>query len=155
MAFTLTSPAFADGAEIPPQFTCDGNGVSPELTWDDPPEGTRSLVLLLHDPDSTKKPDFTHWLLFDIPVRPGRLVENHGDAVCLPGLNDFGEARYGGPCPAVGEHRYVLDLFALGVDTLGLEMGASRHEVEAAMEGHLLGRANLAARYQKAQSADQ
>lgn len=155
MAFTLNSPAFGDGEPIPIQFTCDGEGRSPALAWADPPAGTRSLVLILHDPDSTRKHDFVHWILFNIPTEPAGLVEGQGAAICLPGLNDFGDPAYGPPCPRLGEHRYVFDLYALDVDTLGLEIGATHGEVEAAMEGHLLGRANLTGRYQRIGSTPQ
>ena len=142
IAFTLTSPAFADGGTIPGRYTCDGGDHAPGLRWADPPPGTRSLVLILHDPDSTHKPDFVHWVRFDIPITPGELPARQA-AAGLPGRNDFGEAAYCGPCPTDGPHRCVFDLYALDVDTLGLRRGASHDEVEAAMEGHLLGRANL------------
>ncbi len=151
MAFTLSCPDFEDGGAIPARFTCDGggDGRSPALSWAGPPAGTRSLVLILHDPDSTRKHDFVHWVLFDIPPLPAGLVEGQGDAICLPGLNDFGAPHYGAPCPRAGEHRYVFDLYALDRDTLALEMGATHAEVEAAMEGHLLGRASLMGRYER------
>lgn len=141
--FTLTSPSIADGGTFSSEFTCDGVGRPPELGWTNAPDGGRSLVLLLHDPDSTKKPDFTHWLAYDIPTS----CQTVGSG--LAGLNDFGELAYGGPCPSVGEHRYVFELFALDVESLGLAAGATRTEVEAGMESHLLVGACLKARYRK------
>ena len=149
MAFTLSSANFAEGEDIPARQTCDGEGRSPELAWQGAPEGTRGYALILHDPDSTKKPDFTHWVLFDIPGDAGRLPEGSGDAAGTPGVNDFGAVGYGGPCPAVGKHRYLFDLYALDLETLGLPSGASRDDVEGAMEGHLLARARLMGTYQR------
>ena len=152
MAFTLTSPAFADGEDIPWPYTCDGDGRSPELSWQGAPTSTRGYALILHDPDSTKKPDFTHWVLFDIGENATQLPEGTGDASGTPGLNDFGAQTYGGPCPAVGRHRYLFDLYALDVETLGLPAGASREEVEEAMEAHLLARARLTGTYERSKT---
>jgi len=149
MAFTLTSTAFAEGGDIPPPHTCDGEGRSPELSWHGAPVGTRGYALILHDPDSTKKPDFTHWVLSDIPADAGRLPEGAGDRAGTPGMNDFGAPGYGGPCPAIGRHRYMFDLYALDVETLGLREGANRDEVEGAMEGHMLARARLTGTYER------
>jgi Raf kinase inhibitor-like YbhB/YbcL family protein len=149
MAFTLTSSGFADGDDIPASFTCDGDGQAPPLAWHDAPSGTRSYTLIFHDPDSTKSPDFTHWVLFDVPGGQSHGAAGAGDTIGTPGLNDFGNRGYGGPCPAVGRHRYVFDLYALDVPALGLDTGASRTVVEAAMEGHALARARLTAHYQR------
>jgi Raf kinase inhibitor-like YbhB/YbcL family protein len=129
-------------------FPSDIGSLSPGLVWSNPPPGTRSLVLILHDPDSTRQPDFVHWVLFDIPPMPAELPQGRGDGIGLTGRNDFGEAVYAGPSSGGGEHRYVFDLYALDVETLGLEQGAAHYAVEAAMEGHLLGRANLGVRSQ-------
>ena len=149
MAFTLTSAAFDDGDDIPPQYTCDGRGNSPELSWRGAPEATRGYALILHDPDSTKRPDFTHWVLFDLAGDAERLPEDAGDSAGRPGVNDFGKPGYGGPCPAVGRHRYMFDLYALDKETLGLPEGASREDVEGAMEGHMLARARLTGSYER------
>ena len=149
MTFTLTSAAFAEGGDIPPAQTCDGAGRSPALAWRGAPAGTRGFALLLHDPDSTRKPDFTHWVLFDIPGDVTQLPEGAGEAAGTPGVNDFGTADYGGPCPAVGRHRYIFDLYALDVATLGLPPGAGREALEGAMEGHLLARARLTGAYER------
>ena len=119
------------------------------MSWRGAPAGTRGYALILHDPDSTKKPDFTHWVLFDIPGAVGQMAEGAGDGAGTPGVNDFGAVGYGGPCPAVGQHRYLFDLYALDVPTLGLAPGASRDDVEGAMEGHLLARARLMGRYER------
>ena len=152
MAFTLISAAFAEGEEIPGACTCDGEGRSPELSWQGAPAGTRSYALILHDSDSTKKPDFTHWVLFDIAENTARLPEGRGDTAGTPGRNDFGTPGYGGPCPAVGRHRYRFDLYALDVETLGLGEGASRDDVEEAMEGHMRARARLMGTYERSKA---
>jgi Raf kinase inhibitor-like YbhB/YbcL family protein len=149
MTFLLSSLAFAEDGDIPARFTCDDAGISPPLSWQDAPDNAQSFVLLFHDPDSTKKPDFTHWVLFDVPATVSKLAEGDGDTLGTPGGNDFGSTGYGGPCPAVGRHRYIFDLYALDIPALGLPPSAGRAEVEAAMEGHLLARARLAAYYQR------
>jgi Raf kinase inhibitor-like YbhB/YbcL family protein len=145
--FTLSSPDFMHGSPIPSRFTCDGENVSPRLEWMHAPEGTRSLALMVDDPDAPGG-TFTHWLLFDLP-RESRALER-GDAESgTAGRNDFQQDRYGGPCPPPkhGEHRYYFKLLALDVASLGLERGAPRAALEAALEGHVLDEAVLMGRY--------
>jgi len=149
MAFAITSPAFADGAEIPRLHTCDGENQSPRLTWRDPPTGTRSFVLIVDDPDAPSG-TFTHWLLFDIPAGLTELSEG-ASGVGRAGRNDFGKNGYGGPCPPKGHgpHRYFLKLSALDLEALGLPEGAARSRLEAAMKGHVLATTQLAGRYER------
>jgi Raf kinase inhibitor-like YbhB/YbcL family protein len=147
--FTLTSPEFTNGSMIPTRFSCDGDNISPELKWIHPPEGTQSFALIVDDPDA---PDgtFTHWIMFDIP----------GEAVLIPenvpkmgkgGRNDFQHTGYGGPCPPAkhGVHRYNFHLHALDVPSLDLEEGATRKEVEQAMQDHILATAELMGRFER------
>ncbi|HXH06460.1 MAG TPA: YbhB/YbcL family Raf kinase inhibitor-like protein [Vicinamibacterales bacterium] len=151
MAFTLTSPAFADGAFIPVRYTCDGENLSPPLQWADPPSGTRSFVLIVDDPDAPAG-TFTHWVLFDLPGAERHLPEAPPQKTAgRSGRNDFGKQGYGGPCPPRGHgpHRYFFRLSALDVDSLKLAAGARRSEVEAAMKGHVLGAAQLMGRYER------
>ena len=145
--FDLTSPAFTEGQPIPERFSCDGDNVSPPLDWGSVPEGTRSLALVLHDPDAPSG-DFTHWVGWNIdPIRDG-LEEGAHETV--EGANGFGENGYGGPCPPPGHgaHRYFHELFALDTE-LDLEEGASREQLEDAIEGHVLGGAELIGTYER------
>jgi Raf kinase inhibitor-like YbhB/YbcL family protein len=147
--FTLTSPAFAPDGNIPAECTCDGDNESPELKWIHPPEETRSFALFVEDLDAPRG-TLTHWVLYDVPsdaesiprAKPHRGID---------GRNDFGHVGYGGPCPPPnhGKHRYYFKLFALDVDSLNLEEGASRAAVEAAMEGHTLGKTELMGRFER------
>ena len=118
MAFTISSSAFQEGQTIPTDYTCDGKGVSPPLTWSDPPAGTQSLALIVDDPDAPVG-TWLHWLIYNIPVGKEGLPENVpneeqlADSM-LQGLNDFRQFGYGGPCPPRGSiHRYFFKLYAL------------------------------------------
>jgi hypothetical protein len=142
-SITVTSRSFAAGGTIPVDYTCDGKEVSPQITWSAPPEGTKSLAVLLDDPDVTGK--YTHWLAFNIPLDVTSLPEG-ADVAKLGarlGANDRPDVRYGGPCPPRGEmHRYVFHVFALDAP-LTLPEGSRRVAVDAAMNGHLLGEGSL------------
>jgi Raf kinase inhibitor-like YbhB/YbcL family protein len=152
MAFTLTSTAFGDGAAIPAQYTCDGVDVSPPLAWSGPPPGTRSFALIADDPDAPAG-TWVHWVLYNLPADVSELPENVAKVESLDlggarqGRNDFRHPGYGGPCPPPGPaHRYFFKLYAL--DTrLELKAGAQKKDVEAAMEGHVLGSAQLMGTY--------
>lgn len=150
---TLTSPAFADGELIPPAYTCDGKNVSAPLLWRDVPDGTRSFVLIVDDPDAPGGL-FLHWLLYDLPAGTSTLPEGigaEGDHAGggRQGKNGFGRIGYGGPCPPGGIHRYYFRLHAL--DTLlEIPSGASREPVENAMRPHVLASAELIGRYRRA-----
>ena len=147
MTFTLTSAGFAEGAAIPAKYTCDGQNIAPPLRWDGPPDA-RSFVLIVDDPDAPSG-TFTHWVLYDIPGAQRELPEGAAN-VGVPGMNDFSQAGYGGPCPPRGgAHRYVFTLAALDIATLNLPPKASRKQVEAAMQGHTIGQARLMGRYQR------
>ena len=147
--FSLSSPAFVAGGDIPRQFTCDGEGIPPHLIWTGAPDGTRSFVLIVDDPDAPRG-TFTHWVVFDIPCDRGDLPSGaRSDAVGVPGRNSRGEIGYMGPCPPSGAHRYFFRLSALDVETLGLIAGASRNQVEEAMRAHVIGAAELMGRYNR------
>lgn len=146
--FTLSSSAFSEGALIPRRFTCDGEDVSPDLTWSAAPEGTEALVVVMTDPDAR---DFVHWLVYDMSGTPtGGMTTAVSSSPDAPpqGTNSFGRIGYGGPCPPSGEHRYSFVLYALDAP---LELtGAPRiGELEAAMEGHVLSQATLTGRYRR------
>jgi len=149
----LTSAAFQQGAEIPSQYTSDGKDISPELSWKDAPAGTKSFVLIVHDPDAPRPGGFTHWVVYNIPSEAGHIEENTPNeeriiGLALQGKNDAGKIGYMGPAPPSGTHRYFFRLFA--VDQLvGLPPGATHKEVSAAIRGHILGQAELMGTYEK------
>src|SRR3954454_13422992 len=126
MAFTLSSPAFADGDKIHRQFTCAGDDIPPHLIWTGAPKETASFVLIVDDPDAPGGV-FTHWVVFDIPAGRTDLPSGaKSDAVGLSGRNSRGELGYTGPCPPSGVHRYFFRLYALDLQSLGLMAGATR-----------------------------
>jgi Raf kinase inhibitor-like YbhB/YbcL family protein len=147
MSFSLLSPAFAPGGDIPRQFTCDGDDIPPHLAWSGAPKDARSFVLIVDDPDAPNG-TFTHWIVFDIPADRTDLPSGtRSDAVGLSGRNSRGELGYMGPCPPSGTHRYFFRLFALDVETVSLTAGASRERIEEAIATHTLATAELMARY--------
>lgn len=156
MTLQLTSQAFSANGEIPPLYTCDGDDTSPPLSWSGLPPGTRSLALIVDDPDAPdpKAPKMTwvHWVLYNIPAGVSGLPENAGKgglpAGTLEGLNNWKRTGYGGPCPPIGRHRYFHKLYAL--DRVLPDLGRpSKEELLRAMEGHLLGQAELIGTYQR------
>lgn len=140
----LTSSAFRYGDSLPERFAREEGNVSPPLAFTDVPEPTRSLALIMDDPDAPRGV-FTHWVLFDLEPNVGVLLENTVPGGQL-GRNDWGEAAYGGPRPPSGTHRYFFRAYALD-QRLDLPRGASRREVEQALQGHVLAQAELMGRY--------
>jgi Raf kinase inhibitor-like YbhB/YbcL family protein len=138
-ALTVTSKAFASGAAIPVDNSCDGADHSPPLTWSAPPEGTKALAIVVDDPDAPGG-DFTHWLAYNLPPSTLALPEN-AEVTNLgaeEGTNGFGRTGYAGPCPPRHEmHRYYYRVFALDAP-LAAKPGASRDAVDGAMSGHVL-----------------
>jgi Raf kinase inhibitor-like YbhB/YbcL family protein len=153
MAFTLSSPAFVAGGEIPTRHTCEGEDLSPPLAWTAPPATAKSLALVVDDPDApdprAPKMTWVHWVLFNLPAGAGALAE----AATVPagargGLNDWKRADYGGPCPPLGRHRYFFKLYALDI-VLPAPAPLTKAQLEAAMAGHVLAQADLIGTYQK------
>jgi Raf kinase inhibitor-like YbhB/YbcL family protein len=156
MTLTLTSPAFANGRAIPRQHTCEGADASPALAWSGVPAGTKTLVLVVDDPDApdpaAPKMTWVHWVLYDIPASASGLPAS-AKAAALPagtreGLNDWQRTGYGGPCPPIGRHRYFFKLYALD-KALGDLGKPTKAQVESAMRGHVLAQAELVGTYQK------
>ncbi len=151
---SLTSPAFAPGAEIPREYTCQGGDTSPELAWSGAPAGTRSFVLIEHDPDvpdpAAPQRQWVHWVLYDLPSDLTGLPK--GAQVAPPGgrdgNSDWGKTGYGGPCPPIGRHRYFHTLYALDT-VLGDRGPLTRDALEAGIAGHVLAKAELIGTYQK------
>jgi Raf kinase inhibitor-like YbhB/YbcL family protein len=140
----LASPEFKDKEHIPSKFTCEGDDVNPRLTIEDIPAGTNSLALIVDDPDAPGK-TWVHWVVYNVPVI-SRIDENSVPG--KQGMNDFKRKAWGGPCPPSGVHRYFFKLYALDMD-LGLDEGATKSEVEQAMTGHILEKAELVGLYRK------
>ena len=156
MALTIASTSFENQKEIPTLYSCEGDDISPPLAWSGLPEGTRSLVLIVDDPDAPdpKAPQMTwvHWVLYDIPPSAGLLPEDVKSGDLPPGtregLNDWKRIGYGGPCPPIGRHRYFHKLYAL--DALLGDLGEpTKDGVEKAMKGHVLASAELMGTYEK------
>ncbi len=145
MTIQLSSSAFTEAETIPKKYTCDGQDVSPPLSWTGVPTGTSSLLLIVDDPDAPRG-TWVHWVLIDLPVNLDGLPEGvQGEGI--EGVNDFGRQGYGGPCPPRGSnHRYYFKLYALD-KVLGLKAGATKSEAEKAMQGHVLAWGQLMGRY--------
>jgi Raf kinase inhibitor-like YbhB/YbcL family protein len=155
MALTITSPAFENQGEIPRRYTCEGEDISPALSWSGAPQGTKSFALIVDDPDApdprAPKLTWVHWIVYNIPARTNRLADDQ-IAKGLPeaaqeGINDFKRTRYGGPCPPIGRHRYFHKLYALDT-TLKLEK-PTKAQLLAAMKDHVLAEAQLVGTYEK------
>ena len=151
MSITIFSTAFANGEGIPKRFTCDGADISPQLSWKGSPSNTVSHVLIADDPDAPAGP-WTHWVLYDLPGTTTQIEENVNKVDKLPdgarqGRNDVRKIGYGGPCPPAGmPHRYFFKIYALD-SKLNLAPGASRQEVEQAIQVHVLAKGELMGKY--------
>ncbi|GAB3093127.1 YbhB/YbcL family Raf kinase inhibitor-like protein [Lysobacter terrae] len=156
MSMTLTSPAFAANAAIPAVHTCEGGDVSPALHWSGLPANTRSLALIVDDPDApdpaAPQRTWVHWVLYNLPVTAAGLAEGV-KAAQLPagareGKNDWQRTGFGGPCPPKGRHRYFHKLYALDVELPDLHQ-PNKAQLLKAMEGHVVAQAELVGTYQK------
>jgi hypothetical protein len=154
MSLTLTSPAFEHQQAIPERFTCQGADVSPALAWSGLPPATKSLVLIVDDPDApdpaAPKRTWVHWVLYNLPATSAGLAEA---VTALPagtreGKNDWGRTGWGGPCPPIGRHRYFFKLYALGAELPDLKR-PTKAQLEEAMAPHLLAKAELVGTYLK------
>jgi hypothetical protein len=145
--FALESAAFQHAEAIPSRHTCEGEDVSPAIRWTNVPDETRSLALLVDDPDAPGGV-FTHWIAWGLDPAAGGLGE--GEAAPSEGRNDFGASGYRGPCPPPGHgtHRYHFRLYALDTE-LDLGSGATKAELEQAIEGHVLTTAELVGTYER------
>lgn len=153
MAISISSPAFSESEKIPPEYTCEGSDISPQLDWSGIPEGTKSLVLIFDDPDAPGG-IFTHWVIFNIPPDSSGLPKAFPSTPDLPdgtlqGINDFGRTGYGGPCPPAGKpHRYRFTLYAIDKQ-LDLIAGSSKNQVINAISNHILDQGQLNGTYQR------
>lgn len=144
----VSSPAFESNGMIPQEFTCQGKDINPPLEINFIPKKTKSLVLIHDDPDATTG-TWDHWVMFGIPAPPvNKLVIETASAPGVQGKNSWGRNDYGGPCPPSGTHRYFYKIYALDTE-LNLPAGSTKKEVEMAMQGHLLEKAELIGLYRK------
>ncbi len=156
MSLAIGSPAFTHNGAIPSAYTCEGRNVSPPLDWTGVPAGTRSLALIVDDPDApdpaAPRMTWVHWLLYIIPPSATGLSEAVAAAALpkgtLEGTSDFQKTGYGGPCPPVGRHRYFFKLYALDTVLPDLKK-PNKAALEKAMKGHVIGEGQLIGTYQK------
>jgi len=150
---TLSSAAFSPGAEIPKQHTCDGADLSPPLGWRGTPQGTKSIALIVDDPDAPAG-TWVHWVLYDLPgdsvvLAGGVPKKDTLVSAAKQGVNDFRTVGYAGPCPPPGKlHHYFFKLYALDAP-LGLSPHATKADVLQAIEGHILAHAELVGTYKR------
>jgi Raf kinase inhibitor-like YbhB/YbcL family protein len=153
VALELQSPAFAPGADIPVKHTCDGPDLTPPLRWTDPLANTKSFALIVDDPDAPAG-TWVHWVLYGVPATVRELPQGIPAKDTVPGegtqgVNDFRKVGYGGPCPPRGSaHRYFFKLYALDTE-LTLLPRKTKAELLKAIEGHVLGQADLMGRYKR------
>jgi hypothetical protein len=150
--FKLTSVAFKEGQPIPRPYTCDGVNVSPPLEWGGVPKSAKTVAIIAEDPDAPAG-TWVHWVLYNLPADNIGLVENVPATETLKaggfqGKNDFGKIGYGGPCPPSGTHRYLFKIYAVDAE-LPLKAGATKAEVEKALDDHVVGQARLIGTYHK------
>jgi Raf kinase inhibitor-like YbhB/YbcL family protein len=156
MPLTLTSAAFHHNGEIPLRYTCDGDDISPPLSWSGVPAGAKSLVLIVDDPDApdpqAPKTTWVHWVLYNIPSSASGLPEavatKNLPPGTLEGINDWKQSGYRGPCPPIGRHRYFHKLYAL--DTLLPNMNRpTKGKIESAMQGHIVTQIEIVGTYRR------
>lgn len=147
MALEITSPFFKDGGMIPRKFTCQGEDVNPQLDISGVPANARSLVLIMDDPDAPMG-TWDHWVVWNIPPDVKSIPENSVPEGAIQGRNSWGKNEYGGPCPPHGVHRYFFKLYALDI-LLNISPKSTKKDVEKAMKGHIIEKAELIGKYVK------
>ena len=156
MSLTITSSSFLHNGIIPARHTCEGSDISPALTWTNIPDGTKSLVLIVDDPDApdpaAPKMTWVHWVLYNLPPNINGLPEGvkagNLPSGTLQGINDWSRTGYGGPCPPVGSHRYFHKLYALNTILPDVK-NSTKAILEKTMQGHVIAQAELIGRYQR------
>ena len=153
MSLTLSSSAFRGNGPIPEEYTCDGANAAPPIQWRGVPSGTKTLALIVDDPDApdpaAPKRTYVHWVVYDIPPNASGLTGDSLPSGAREGTNDRNETGYTGPCPPIGRHRYFFKLYAL--DTMIGNRGAlTKAKLEEAMSGHVVEQAELIGTYERA-----
>jgi Raf kinase inhibitor-like YbhB/YbcL family protein len=152
MEIKVTSTAFQQNQAIPRGYTCDGSNVSPPLEWTGVPKSAKTLAIIADDPDAPAG-TWVHWVLYNLPADKIGIVENTPTTETLSGggrqgMNDFKKTGYGGPCPPSGSHRYFFKLYALDTE-LPLKPGATKADLEKAMQGHVVAQGELMGTYRR------
>ena len=144
----LTSPAFDSGESIPKKYTCDGGEFNPELQIQNVPSGTKSLALVMRDPDAPMPGGFTHWVVWNIDPKTSVIKEESVPPGATEGQNSSGNVGYAGPCPPSGTHHYHFQLYALS-DMLDLSTAASVSDAQAQIDQHLVEQTELIGLYSR------
>jgi Raf kinase inhibitor-like YbhB/YbcL family protein len=156
MTLKVMSSSFQQGGSIPTKYTCDGDDLSPPLSWSGVPNNAKSVALIVDDPDAPDPANpqrvYVHWVVYNIPPQTTTLPENASErgipAGGIQAKNDWGKTEYGGPCPPIGEHRYFFKVYAL--DTVLNEIkDATKADIERAMKGHIINSGELMGTYQR------
>ncbi|OGR51365.1 MAG: phosphatidylethanolamine-binding protein [Elusimicrobia bacterium RIFCSPLOWO2_02_FULL_39_32] len=152
MTLEIKSSAFNEGSMIPSKYTCDEEDISPPITWNEPPKGTKSFALISDDPDAPMG-TWVHWVIYNIPSATRALKEDFPKEKELKdgtkqGITDFKRIGYGGPCPPSGIHRYYFKLYALD-QILALQSEATKEDLLKAMKGHVLAESSLMGKYSR------
>ena len=142
----LTSPAFENNKDMPSEYTCDGPNVLPDLNLEDVPENAKSLALIMDDPDAPAG-TWVHWIVWNISPSTKKIAKGT-EPQGIQGTTSFGKSGYGGPCPPFGTHRYFFKLYALDT-TLNLKEGSNKEDLEAAIDGHIIEKAELMGTYKR------
>lgn len=157
MEFLIASHAFQPQGDIPTKYTCEGQDISPPISWSNVPKEAKSLSLIVDDPDARdpddpKMKNYVHWVLYNIPITAnglkGGITEKELPEGTVQGKNDWGKTGYGGPCPPSGKHRYYFKLYALDTVLPNLHE-PTKAALEKAMSGHILSETQLMGTYQK------
>lgn len=143
----ISSPAFMEKGHIPEKYTCDGKNISPPLSIENVPSNSKSLALIVDDPDAPVG-TWVHWVVWNVPPDTKEIKENFVPPKAEQGLNDFGRRNYGGPCPPSGTHRYFFKIYALDA-VLGLGPNSTKADLEKSMRGRIIGQAQIIGLYQK------
>ena len=159
--FTLTSSTLSGQATKLHEFNgfgCDGKNISPELTWANAPKETKSFAITMYDPDAPTGSGWWHWLVFDIPANINKIVANAGNTSlnlmptkAIQSITDYGSKGYGGPCPPKkhGQHRYIITIHALKVDTLGLDENTNAAVVGYYLSNNTIAKTSIIAYYER------
>ncbi len=143
----ISSPAFENNGEIPKKYTCDGANINPPLKIENVSSDIKSLALVFDDIDAPRG-TYVHWILWNIGPNMNEIKENSVPEGAVQGTNDFKKRHYGGPCPPGRAHQYVFGIYALDTP-LNLNHNSTKKDLEKAMEGHIISRAQLTGVYKR------
>ena len=143
----ISSAAFENNSFIPSKYTCEGQEINPPLEFKDVPEDTKSLALIVDDPDAPMK-TWVHWTIWNIDAKTTQILQNSCPKDAVEGITSFGRTGYGGPCPPSGTHRYFFKLFALD-KMLDLSPNSHVRDIESTIERHIIQKAELIGLYKK------